>query len=347
MAEANKIPIPEGYEPLLEQYDLFLNAQNLASNTIISYTIQFKKLIHTLNAIESDENQEQTVEQQKKNLQRTIELVLSQSKNSPGVVRSAIRSILNFMKYKKGVDVSGIDIPKHKGHRTREIHKCPIDYIRKMLPLIKREDDNLMVRLTRKFVLRSDEAVHLRVNSFNFPRKMLKIIGKGNVEVNKPMIDDVFIKVIRDYIKYRLPKYDREDIAQKKDWMFPRIAKLTHPTRHFRYIMEWVGKQLDDTYRVHEIRHGAATDLHNAGMDLRVLQKFMGHKSITSTAIYAEPSQAKIEEQVAMAEHKMGSIDPVDGTLIVDDVSENAELSDNDIDEQLEIDENINEDTNS
>jgi len=326
MAIANRIPIPEGYEQILSDYRLSLNAQNLSENTVKSYDIQFKKLIFTLNSLESEG--EQTSEQNKKDLQTAIEIVVSQSKNSPGVVRSAIRSILRFMRFKKGVDTSSIVIPKHKGHRTREVHKCPKEYVDKMLVLIKREDDNLMVRLTRRLVLRSDDAVNLKVSNFNFKRKHLRLIGKGNVEVIKPIVDEDLIRVIKDYIKYRLPDYSKEDKAGKVDFMFPRIAKLGHPTRHFRYLMEWVGKQLDDTYRVHEIRHGAATDLYNAGTELRVLQKFMGHKSIVSTAIYAEPSQATIKEQIARAERRLAgnvSNDPVLSDNLVEEGGENGE----------------------
>ncbi len=46
----------------------------------------------------------------------------------------------------------------------------------------------------------------------------------------------------------------------------------------------------------HVMRHSFATDLMNQGVDLRILQEFLGHRSITATQIYTHVTSKKLRE---------------------------------------------------
>lgn len=46
----------------------------------------------------------------------------------------------------------------------------------------------------------------------------------------------------------------------------------------------------------HTIRHSFATDLLNQGVDLRIVQEFMGHRSITSTQVYTHCVNKRLRE---------------------------------------------------
>jgi len=46
----------------------------------------------------------------------------------------------------------------------------------------------------------------------------------------------------------------------------------------------------------HVMRHSFSTDLLNQGVDLRILQEFLGHKSIAATQIYAHVTSKKLRE---------------------------------------------------
>ncbi|MEX2033308.1 MAG: tyrosine-type recombinase/integrase [Candidatus Colwellbacteria bacterium] len=46
----------------------------------------------------------------------------------------------------------------------------------------------------------------------------------------------------------------------------------------------------------HVLRHSFATDMLSQGVDIRILQEFLGHKSITATQIYAHVTSKKLRE---------------------------------------------------
>lgn len=126
----------------------------------------------------------------------------------------------------------------------------------------------------------------------------LTIIGKGNKE-RTVYLNNACLKAISQYIAERnlmeiLPTYkDALFISERKC----RINKRTVE----RLIKKHVGVAgLDmEKYTPHKLRHTAATLMYKYGdVDIRSLQKILGHENISTTQIYTHVDDEKLREAV-------------------------------------------------
>lgn len=130
---------------------------------------------------------------------------------------------------------------------------------------------------------------------FNTGEKELEIVivGKGN----RPRTV-YFSHRALDWLKKYLDS--RQD---KEKALFVRFAgKKDAPLRLTpRYIEKSVKRYsiaagIPPSTTPHVLRHSFATDLLNKGVDLRIIQEFLGHKSITATQIYAHVTSKRLRE---------------------------------------------------
>jgi len=128
--------------------------------------------------------------------------------------------------------------------------------------------------------LRLLEGVRLQVSDIDSQRKMLHIHqAKGNKDRYVP-IPDACLKMLRkNWLTHR-----------NQVWLFPaphQSKKAMHESgvqRALRAAVQESGVRKKAT--VHTLRHSYATHLLEAGVNLRIIQGYLGHASPTTTAIY-------------------------------------------------------------
>ena len=135
--------------------------------------------------------------------------------------------------------------------------------------------------------LRIQEGVHLQVKDIDAERGVIHIRnGKGNRDRYVPLPPPILKLLRRYWVTHRHPI-----------WIFPsnwgtkgHPGQATHPMhvrgvqRAFQLALQESGIQKEAT--VHSLRHSYATHLLEAGVNLRVIQDYLGHASPNSTAIY-------------------------------------------------------------
>jgi integrase/recombinase XerD len=134
--------------------------------------------------------------------------------------------------------------------------------------------------------LRLQEGIHIQVRDIDSGRGMLHVRnGKGGKDRYVPLPQRT-VELLREYwVSHRNPV-----------WMFPskvrqvELKKSTAPLGKksvqlaFRAALKET--RINKAATVHTLRHSWATHLLEAGVNLRLIQEYLGHSSPTTTSIY-------------------------------------------------------------
>jgi len=131
--------------------------------------------------------------------------------------------------------------------------------------------------------LRASEIIRLKLGDIDSKRMTIRVEeGKGRKD-RYSILSESCLAELRDYYKAYKPV----------TWLFPS----TDPEKHihqstlnqvFRSAKKMAGIKKGNG--IHMLRHAFATHLLEAGCDLRMIQKLLGHKSIKTTSIYTHVS---------------------------------------------------------
>ncbi len=161
-----------------------------------------------------------------------------------------------------------------------------IEEVKKLIDVVENPKHNLILKLMYGCGLRVSEVVNLKGNDMLFDEGLIHIkLAKGK--------KDRFVK-IPESIKNKLESYLK---IYFENYLFPsqRGGKLT--TRTIQMILKNVRKKAKISKNVHPhtLRHSFATHLLENGVDLRLIQKLLGHSDIKTTQIYLRVSNASIK----------------------------------------------------
>ena len=149
--------------------------------------------------------------------------------------------------------------------------------------------------------LRLQEALYLQVTDIDSKRMMVHIHrGKGSKDRMVPLPESTLL-TLRDYYKTH----------RNKKWIFPTegknhsqapMAQEPMSDSSVQGTIKAVLRQLNWDNRgisTHTLRHCYATHLLEAGVSLKLIQKYMGHAHLTSTMIYLHVTSVGEENAIA------------------------------------------------
>jgi len=137
--------------------------------------------------------------------------------------------------------------------------------------------------------LRVSEVVSLRISDLDSRRMVIRVEqSKGKKDRYVPL-SAALLPILRQY--YRT--------ARPGQWLFPgqdpeRPLTRTSVEKMFKKSRDRAG--ITKNVTVHSLRHSFATHLLEKGVDIRTIQRLLGHRCLSSTQIYTHVAKNYVNE---------------------------------------------------
>jgi integrase/recombinase XerD len=186
-------------------------------------------------------------------------------------------------------------------------HKLPVILsvaeVRRLLGCVRLGHYRVCLSTIYACGLRLLEGVQLQVRDIDSGRMLVHVRGgKGNKDRYVPLPERTLHQLRQHWRTHRQPV-----------WLFPgRDLRAGEPMdesgmqKAFRAALQESG--LNKAATIHTLRHSYATHLLEAGVNLRQIQSYLGHGSLTSTAIYTHLTQQGQANAVAVINQLMADL---------------------------------------
>lgn len=192
--------------------------------------------------------------------------------------------------------VAAIKRPRNKNKETKWV--TPEDAVA-LLSACRDDRERAILATYLRAALRYSELMNLRLDDIDLIRDEMSVLGKGRVRRKIPILSD-----LRPYLVRWLAVRPGEN----HDYVF--TTRTGHPLyekacwRLFRSLLKRGGLE-DRGYTVHSLRHGAATAMYEAGVDLGTIARFLRHEDATSVNRYVHAGTAVVRREI---EGKLASL---------------------------------------
>jgi site-specific recombinase XerD len=146
--------------------------------------------------------------------------------------------------------------------------------------------------------VRVTEAVTIRCRDIDLRSRSVRIFGKGRRERHVYLPNDWIHDLTRAYLVTRVAL----GVEHAQLLFNVHHAPLTAAALRSRLAKAARAAGLRATVTPHMLRHTAATQLIEAGVDIRYIQRLLGHASLTTTEIYTHVSDGALRRVVSDAD---------------------------------------------
>lgn len=146
--------------------------------------------------------------------------------------------------------------------------------------------------------VRVHEVVGIRSEDIDLPGRTIRLIGKGRRERQVFLTNDWIADLVGAYLRARSDL----DLQHPQLLFNLHLDPLTPPAMRSRLAKAADAAGLDSRVTPHMLRHTAATQLIEAGVDIRFIQRLLGHASLSTTEIYTHVSDQALKRVVSDAD---------------------------------------------
>ncbi len=283
---------------MIDPVERFLNyltvEKGLSANTLESYRRDIQKFKRYL----KEETGKKITNFKRSDLSSFIEHL----RNSGNQTTTLARNIATLRGFCKFMLIEGIikEDPIENLTNPKGWKRVPrIIGIEEVLNLLKKPEgkklslrDRAILEIIYSSGLRASEVINIKTGDINFEAGFITIRGKGSKERVVP-INEMTLATIKKYIKESRP-----ELLKKKTSQFLFIAKGGKPLTRQRLwqLIKIYSTDLSVKISPHTLRHCFASHLLDGGVDLRALQKMLGHTDISTTQIYTKVTPERLRK---------------------------------------------------
>ncbi len=172
--------------------------------------------------------------------------------------------------------------------RPKKDKKLPVVLSPEEVMKIIESTSNLRHRLLLMAVysagLRVSEVVALKISDIDVSRKTITVHSAKGRKDRNTLLSDAFIETLKIY----------RQIEKPETWLFPGQQSRSHiaiRTAEKVFEVALAKSGINKTASIHSLRHSFATHLLENGIDMRFIQKLLGHASVSTTEIYTHVSR--------------------------------------------------------
>ena len=274
---------------LIDSYrDFLIYEKGLSENTVSAYISDINKV--------SGQEEYFDIE----NFLPDTYLMSSNNKNYSGSTKKRIQSSINqFLKYLidenyiANIEINNVSIVSEKKlpHvlSPNEIDKL-IDFYNHDLFISSR--NKTIIDFMYSTGCRVSELINVEESDIDIEEAFVRLEGKGSKQRIVPLGSKVLIN-----LESYLPLRNKDRKSKNNKLFISKSYKNLDRTAVFRIIKSTgVKAGIHKELYPHILRHSAATHMLEGGCDLRTVQEFLGHSSVSTTQIYTKVTKAFLEE---------------------------------------------------
>lgn len=309
--------LPHDAQGHAQAFLLRLESERVSSHTLRAYRSDITQLLGWL------EQQELGAEDLDRELCREYIGELAMGGSSPSTIArklTSLRSFVGFMSERSRVDAGAAShiktgrqprnlprvlsveeaervlaaaiatVPAEASFRTdcradfRSVSEA-ISQIELGMEIRRRIRDVALLSLLYDCGLRSAEAIGLETSDVRRDQGMLIVRGKGSKTRMVPFAERT-LEAVDAWLALRG--------EAKTETLLTSLAGHALGTSDVRRIVAEAGDRVGLSVHPHMLRHSCATHLMENGADIRVIQEFLGHATLATTAIYTHVSEAHL-----------------------------------------------------
>ena len=268
--------------------EYLLYQKGLSQNTVDSYKSDLTKLS---NYLQNQDLSKTTID--------NFFIDMSEFNYSSSTKKRIHSSIKNFLKYiNENEDYESIDISDIKLKSSKKLPEVlSITDIENMINFYNHETyldsrNRTVIDVLYSTGCRVSELCNINISDIDLDEKYLKLKGKGSKQRIVP-IGSMLYKNLLQYLNIR------ETFLQNRGepLFLSKSKNKLDRTAVFRIIKKTAKNiSLQTDVHPHTLRHSAATHMLEGGCDLRTVQEFLGHSSVSTTQIYTKVTKEFLEE---------------------------------------------------